>query len=75
MVQQIEYVVILHEAEEGGYWSEVPALPGAGSQGETIEEVTANTKESIEAVIEVMKERGEAVAPPNDIVVKVQVAA
>jgi len=30
MAEQIEYVVIIHEAEEGGYWSEVPGLPGAG---------------------------------------------
>lgn len=24
----MEYTVILHPAEEGGYWVEVPALPG-----------------------------------------------
>jgi predicted RNase H-like HicB family nuclease len=75
MAQQIEYVVILHKAEEGGYWSEVPALPGAGSQGESVDETIANTKESIEAIIEVMKERGDPVSPPDDIVVKVHVAA
>ena len=27
--------VIIHEAEEGGYWAEVPALPGCVSQAET----------------------------------------
>ena len=40
----IEYTVIVHEAEEGGYWTEVPDLPGAGSQGETVDEAIANTK-------------------------------
>jgi len=45
--EQIEYVIVLHEAEEGGFWSEVPSLPGAGSQGETIDETVQNTKESI----------------------------
>jgi predicted RNase H-like HicB family nuclease len=50
-------------------------LPGAGSQGESVDETATNTKESIEAVLEVMKDRGEPVVPPNDIVVKVHVAA
>jgi predicted RNase H-like HicB family nuclease len=73
--QGVEYMVIVHEAEEGGYWTEVPALPGAGSQGETVEEAIANTKESIEAVIEVMREKGEEIPIPKDVVVKVTVAA
>ena len=36
----MEYTVILHPAEEGGYWAEVPALPGCFSQGETVEEAS-----------------------------------
>ena len=39
--------VVVHEAEEGGFWAEVPALPGCVSQGETIEELTANIREAI----------------------------
>ena len=39
---------IIHEAEDGGYWAEVPALPGCVSQGETVENVTANLKEAVE---------------------------
>jgi len=31
--------VIVHEAEEGGYWAEVPAIPGCATQGETFEEL------------------------------------
>jgi hypothetical protein len=27
--------VIVHEAEEGGFWAEVPSIPGCASQGET----------------------------------------
>jgi predicted RNase H-like HicB family nuclease len=75
MKKQLEYVIIIHEADEGGYWSEVPSLPGAGSQGESLDEVTRNTRESIEAVIHVMRERGEPVSAPRDLVVTVQVAA
>ena len=39
---------IIHEAEEGGFWAEVPALPGCVTQGETEEEVTSNLREAIE---------------------------
>jgi len=39
---------IIHEAEEGGFWAEVPALPGCVTQGETVEEVTLNLREAIE---------------------------
>jgi predicted RNase H-like HicB family nuclease len=40
---------IVHEAEEGGYWAEVPALPGCVTQGETREELEGNLREAIEA--------------------------
>jgi hypothetical protein len=44
----MEYSILIHKAEEGGFWSEVPALPGCLSQGETVEETIANTKEAID---------------------------
>ena len=34
--------IVIHEAEEGGYWAEVEGLPGCVSEGETLEEVKAN---------------------------------
>ena len=39
---------IIHEAEEGVYWAEVPALPGCVTQGETVEDVTLNLREAVE---------------------------
>jgi len=45
--------VVIHEAEEGGYWAEVPAIPGCASQGETLEEVTENIHEAIEGCLTV----------------------
>jgi len=39
--------VVVHEAEEGGYWAEVPAIPGCGTQGETLEELMANLHQAI----------------------------
>jgi predicted RNase H-like HicB family nuclease len=44
---------IIHEAEEGGYWAEVPALPGCVTQGDTVEEVTSNLREAIEGWLSV----------------------
>lgn len=38
---------IVHVAEEGGFWAEVPALPGCVTQGETLEEIQANLHEAI----------------------------
>jgi len=75
MAKNIEYTVIVHEAEEGGYWTEVPGLAGAGSQRETLGKAIENTKESIRAGIDVMREEGKEVAVPNDIVLKVTVPA
>ncbi|MGR3311411.1 MAG: type II toxin-antitoxin system HicB family antitoxin [Candidatus Brocadiales bacterium] len=45
--------VIVHEAEEGGYWAEVPAILGCATQGETFEELLANLYEAIEGCLSV----------------------
>jgi len=45
--------VIVHEAEEGGYWAEVPAIPGCCTQGETFEELLQNLYEAIEGCLSV----------------------
>jgi predicted RNase H-like HicB family nuclease len=45
--------VIVHEAEEGGYWAEVPAIPGCATQGETFEELLANIYEAVEGCLSV----------------------
>jgi predicted RNase H-like HicB family nuclease len=44
--------VVVHEAEEGGFWAEVPALPGCVSQGDTMDELLANIGEAIQAWLE-----------------------
>ena len=46
------YTVIVHEAEEGGYWGEVLELPGCVSQGETIDEFRNNIREALEAILD-----------------------
>jgi predicted RNase H-like HicB family nuclease len=44
---------IVHEAEEGGYWAEVPALPGCATQGDSFEELLRNLYQAIEGWLEV----------------------
>lgn len=45
--------VVVHEAAEGGYWAEVPAIPGCATQGETFEELLQNLYEAVEGCLSV----------------------
>lgn len=45
--------IVVHEAEEGGYWAEVPSIPGCATQGETFEELLQNLYEAIEGCLSV----------------------
>ena len=53
--------VVVHEAEEGGFWAEVPAIPGCASQGETLDELIKNLHEAIEGCLSV-----DVAAPKSD---------
>lgn len=48
---EMKLKVIVHEAEEGGYWAEVPAIPGCATQGETFEELFQNIYEAVEGCL------------------------
>jgi predicted RNase H-like HicB family nuclease len=45
--------VIVHDAEEGGYWAEVPAIPGCATEGDTFEELLQNLYEAIDGCLSV----------------------
>ena len=45
--------VVVNKAEEGGYWAEVPSLPGCATQGDTFEELLANIYEAVEGCLAV----------------------
>jgi len=45
--------VVVHQAEEGGYWAEIPAISGCATQGETFEELLGNIYEAVEACLSV----------------------
>lgn len=45
--------VHIHKAEEGGYWAEIPAIPGCATQGETFQELLQNIYEAVEGCMSV----------------------
>ena len=49
--------VIIHQAEEGGHWTEVPAIPGCFTQGDSWDELIRNMYEAIEAYLSVDVEK------------------
>jgi predicted RNase H-like HicB family nuclease len=49
----MKFTVVLHKAEEGGWWVEVPALPGCYTQGDTREETLENVREAIACHLDV----------------------
>jgi predicted RNase H-like HicB family nuclease len=46
------FTAVFQEAEEGGYVAFVAELPGANTQGETIEEARENLREAVELVLD-----------------------
>jgi predicted RNase H-like HicB family nuclease len=45
--------VIVHRAEEGGFWAEVPAIPGCATQGDTYEELLKNLTDAVEGCLSI----------------------
>lgn len=70
----MQYSVLVHEAEEGGFWVEVPALPGCYSQGESVEETLGNVREAIEMYLEVLRDEGRDTPQDTDVVFQVSVS-
>lgn len=49
----MNFKAIVHKEDAGGFWAEVPALPGCVTQGETIDELLLNLREAIEGWLSV----------------------
>lgn len=62
----MRYRVLIERDEDGVYVAEVPALPGCLSQGATRAEALSSVQEAIEAYLESLKARGEAIPPSID---------
>jgi predicted RNase H-like HicB family nuclease len=65
----MEHVLVIHPAEEGGYWAEVPALDGCFIQGETIEELLGDAPEAIASHILALRDDGQPVPEAGAIIV------
>lgn len=49
----IKIKAIIHEAEEGGYWAEIPAIVGCATQGDTFPELVSNIYKAVEVCLSV----------------------
>ena len=63
--------VVVHEAEEGGYWAEVPSIPGCATQGDSFEELLHNLYEAVEGCLSV--EIAEVPVSDTDRVIEIAV--
>ena len=63
--------VIIHEAEEGGFWAEVPAIPGCMTQGETTKELIENLYDAVEGCLSI--DMDQISLNPNDTVMELAV--
>ena len=48
--------VLVHVAEEGGFWADVPSLPGCFTQADSLSELKKRAKEAIEAYLGIGEE-------------------
>jgi predicted RNase H-like HicB family nuclease len=72
----MQYTVIVHNAEEGGYWVEVPSLPGCFSQSETIDEAMSSARDAIESHIQGLRDDGQQIPKEEELVIgRVEVRA
>ncbi len=60
--------VIVHQADEGGFWAEVPAIPGCATEGDTMDDLMANLHEAIEGCLSV--EVDEPESSPGDQIIE-----
>jgi predicted RNase H-like HicB family nuclease len=45
--------LVIHKSEEGGYWAEVPAIPGCATQGDSFDELLSNIYEAVEGCLSI----------------------
>ena len=76
-MKHLTYTIQIHPAEEGGYWVEVPALPGCVTQGESYEEAVEMAGDAIASYIESLVKEGEPIPveqhPPKEVAIGVNV--
>jgi len=64
---RVKYKVVIHKGEEGGYWAEVPAVPGCCSEGETPDEVMRNIREALAGCLDALDSMGKQVTEDVEV--------
>ncbi len=57
------FKAVVHPEPVGGFWGEVPSLPGCYSQGDTVAQLLDNLREAALGYLEVMREEGREPQP------------
>ena len=65
----MEYVLVIHPAEEGGFWAEIPALPGCFVQGETVEDLLSDAPEAIATHVAALRGDGQPVPQGTGVLI------
>lgn len=65
MSVELRYRVVIRPVPEGGFWAEVPSLPGCFAEGETYEEVLQNALDAMELVIAHLREIRQPIPAPD----------
>ncbi len=68
-MKTVKFTMVVHEADEGGYWASIPELPGCFTQGETLDELRSNAQEAITGHLTAMSDRGET-APETGVLIE-----
>ena len=63
----MNFKAVIHKSEDGGFWGEVPALPGCYSQGDSTAELLANLREAAQGCLAVLREEGRNPEPEIEI--------
>jgi len=63
----VKFKVVIHPEPKGGFWGEVPALPGCYSQGETEVELMKNLREAALGYLEVLRTEGREPQPEVEV--------
>ncbi len=58
-MNELKLTAIYEKAKEGGYVGYVAELPGANTQGETLEETRENLREAVSLLLECYREEAE----------------
>jgi predicted RNase H-like HicB family nuclease len=64
---------IIHEAEEGGYWAEVPSLPGCFTEADSVEELRGNLMEAVQGWMETAEARAQRFLDPKSSILALAV--